>query len=69
MAYCFFILRKDYIISHDIAVQSVYCNPPWSFVVQYVERIRTCHAKSPMNTKAVIGLPDWPQFNASTSGL
>jgi hypothetical protein len=52
-----------------IAGQSVYCNPPWSLAVQCVEHIRTCHAKSPMNTKVVIVLLDWPQFNATTTGL
>ena len=40
----------------------MYCNPPWSLAVQCVEHIRT-------NTKVVIALPDWPQFNAPTTGL
>ena len=44
-------------------------NPPWSLAIQCVEHIRTCHAKSPMNTKVVIVLLDWPQFNAATTGL
>jgi hypothetical protein len=49
--------------------QSVYCNPPWSLEVQCVDHIRTCHSKSPMNTKAVVVLPDWPQFKSVTTGL
>jgi len=61
--------EKDSFLSHDIAGQSVYCNPPWSLAVQCVEHIRTCHAKSPLNTKALIVLPNRPQFNASTNGL
>ncbi len=64
-----FYSEKDPFLSHDIARQSVYCSPPWSLAVQWVEYKRTCHAKSPMDTKAVIVLPDWPQFNAVTTGL
>ncbi len=47
----------------------MYYYPPWSIAVQRVEHIRTCHAKSPVNTKALIVLPNWPQFNATTTGL
>ena len=64
-----FYSEKDSFLSHDIAGQSVYCNPPWSLAVQCVEHIRTCHSKSPLNTKALIVLPNWPQFNAATTGL
>ncbi len=32
--------EKDSILSHDIAGQSVYCNPPWSLVVQCVRHVR-----------------------------
>jgi hypothetical protein len=61
---------KDSFLTHDIAEQYVYCNPPWSLAVQSVEHIRTCHAKSPLNTKyVVILLPDWPRLNATTNGL
>ena len=64
-----FYSEKNSFLSHDIAGQSVYCNPPWSLAVQCVEHIRNCHAKSPLNTKALIVLPNWPQFNATTTGL
>jgi hypothetical protein len=64
-----FYSEKDSFLLRDNAGQSVYCNPPWSLAKQCVEHIRTWHAKSPMNTKAVIVLPDWPQFNATTTGL
>ncbi len=47
----------------------MYCNPPWSLALHCVEHIRTCHARSPLNTKALIVLPNWPQFNAATTGL
>ena len=47
----------------------MYCNPPWSLAIQYVEHVSTFHAKSPINTKVVIVLQDWPQFNASSTGL
>ena len=58
--------EKDSILSRDMSGHSVHCNPPWSLVVQCVEHIRTCHAKSPMNTKGVI---DLPQMNATTTGI
>ena len=45
-----FYSEKDSFLSRDIAGQSVYCNPPWSLAIQCVEHIRTCHAKSPLNT-------------------
>ena len=64
-----FYSEKKSFLSHDIAGQFVHCNPPWSLAVQCIEHIRTCHAKSPMNTKAVIILQNWPQFNATTIGL
>ena len=47
----------------------MYCNPPWSLAVQCVEHIRTCHAKSPLKTKALIVLLCCPQINAATTGL
>ena len=65
-----FYSEKDSFLSHDIvAGQSVYCNPLWFLTIQCVEHLRTCHAKSPLNTKAFIVLPDWPQFSAATTGL
>ena len=64
-----FYSEKDSFLSHDIVGQFVYCNPPWSLPLQCVEHICTCHDKSPMNTKAVIVLPDWPQVNATAIGL
>ena len=64
-----FYFEKDLFLSHDITGQSVYCNPPWSFAVQCVEHIRTGHAKSTLNTKALIVLTNWPQLNATTTGL
>jgi len=47
----------------------VHCYPPWSLAVQCAEHFRTCHAKSPMNTKVVIVLLDLAQFKATTGGL
>ena len=62
-----FYSEKDSFLFHDIAGQSVYCNPPWYLAVQCVEHIRNCHAKFPLNTKALIVLPNWPQFDATTT--
>ena len=45
------------------------CNPSWFLAVQCVEHIHTCHANSPLNTNALIVLPNWPQFNAAITGL
>ena len=53
-----FYSEKDSFLTWDITGQSVYCNPPWYLAVQCIEHIRTCHDKSPMNTKVVIVLPD-----------
>jgi hypothetical protein len=64
-----FYSEKDSFLPTAIAGQYVYCNPPWSLAVQCIEHIRTCHAKAPMNTKVVIVLLDWQQFNAATTGL
>ena len=64
-----FYSEKESFLTRDIVGQSVYCNPPWSSAVHCVEHIRTCHAKSPLNTKALIVLPNLPQFNAATTGL
>jgi len=64
-----FYSEKDSFLSHDIAGQFVYCNPHWSLAVRCVEHIRTCHAKSSINTKVVIVLLYWPQFNEATTGL
>jgi hypothetical protein len=53
-----FYSEKDSFLSHDLVRHSVYCNPPWSLLLQCVEHIRTFHTKSPMNTKDVIIIPD-----------
>ena len=34
-----------------------------------MEHIRACHSKSPLDTKAVIVLPDWPKFKAVAKEL
>ncbi len=47
----------------------MYYNRPWSLAVQCVERIRTCHTKSTMNTTYILVLSDMSQFNAATTGL
>ncbi len=69
MVHNLFILKNILFLCHDIAGQSVYGNPPWTLAVQCAEQIRTCHVKSPMNTKVVIVLLDWPRFNAVTTVL
>jgi len=48
------------LLDHDISKQSIYSNPPWSLTIKCVEHLRAYHSKSPLDTKAVIILPDWP---------
>ncbi len=64
-----FYSENDSFLSHDVSGQSVYCNPPWSLAVQCIDHLRQCHSQSPLDTKAVIILPDWPQFKSATSDL
>ena len=34
-----------------------------------MEHLRDCHSRSPLETRAVIVLPDWPKFKALTKEL
>ena len=52
------ILRKFFFLSHDIAGKFVHCNLTLYLEAQCVKDIPTCHAKSCINTKVVIVLPD-----------
>ncbi len=47
----------------------MYCNPPWSLAIQCVEHLRVCHSRAPLDTRAVIVLPDWPKFKTVTKEL
>ena len=40
-----------------------------SLVVQCVEHLRTWHAKSPMNAKAVFDLTEWPHVKSIKDDL
>jgi hypothetical protein len=64
-----FYSENDLFLSHEVVVQSVFCNLPWPLVVQYVEHLRMCHAKYPTSTKAIIVLTKWPQFKFVTTVL
>jgi len=61
--------KENSLLDHNVTGQSVYCNPPWSLVVQYVEHLRACHSRSPLDTKAVIILSDWPKFKTIAKEL
>jgi hypothetical protein len=61
--------EQNSLLDHDVSGQSIYCNPPWSLAIKCVEHLRSCHSKSPLDTKAVIVLPDWPKFKAVTKEL
>ncbi len=34
-----------------------------------MEHLRACHSRSPLDTRAVIVLPDWPKFKTLTKEL
>ncbi len=34
-----------------------------------MEHLRDCHSRSPLETRAVVVLPDWPKFKALTKEL
>ena len=51
-------IEKDSFLSHTFWGQYVYCNPPWSLVVQRFEHLSTCNAKSSMNIKSLFVLPE-----------
>jgi len=61
--------KENSLLDHNETGQSVYCNPPWSLVVQCVEHLRACHSKSPLDTKVIVVLPDWPKFKTITKEL
>jgi hypothetical protein len=56
-------------MDHDVYKQLIYCNPPWSLAIKCVEHLRASHSKSPLDTKAVIALPDRPKFKVVTREL
>jgi hypothetical protein len=64
-----FYSKENSLLSHDITGQLAHCNPPWSLTIECVEHVRTCHSRSPLETRAVIVLRDWPKFKALTKEL
>ena len=53
-----FYSENIFLLDNDVSKQSIYCNPPWSLAIRYVEHIRACHSKSPLDIKAALVLPD-----------
>jgi hypothetical protein len=64
-----FYFEQNSLMDHNVSGQSVYCNPPWSIAIQCVEHLRVSHYRSPLETRAVVVLPDWPKFKAITKEL
>jgi hypothetical protein len=64
-----FYSKEDTLLDYNVTGQSVQCNPPWSLAIQCAEHLRACHSRSPLDTKGVIVLPDWPKFKAITKEL
>jgi len=52
-----FYSELNSLLDNDVSGESIYCNPPWSLAVACVQHKRACHAKAPMDTKAVIVSP------------
>jgi hypothetical protein len=64
-----FTLSRILLLDHNVSGQSVYFNPPWSIAIQCVEYLRACHSRSPLETRSVVALPDWPKFKAIAKEL
>jgi len=64
-----FYSEHNSLLDHDVSGQSIHCNPPWSRAIKCVEDLRACRSKSPLDTKAVIILPDSPKFKVITKEL
>jgi len=64
-----FYFEQNFLLDHNVSGQSVYFNPPWSIAIQCVEYLRACHSRSPLETRSVVALPDWPKFKAIAKEL
>jgi hypothetical protein len=64
-----FNYELNFLLDHVVSEQSIYCTPPWSLAIKCVEHLRACHSKSPVDTKGVIILPNWPKFREVTNEL
>ena len=53
-----FYSEQNLLLDHDVSGQSIYCNPPWALAIKCVEHVRPYHSMSPLETKAVIVLPN-----------
>ena len=58
-----YFAEKDSITFHGYSGQSAYCHSPWNVFVQYIEHLWTCHAKFPMNNKAILFYPNGLNLN------
>ena len=61
--------KENSLFDHDVTGQLVYYNSPWSLAKQCVKHLRACHSRSPLETRAVVVLPDWPKFKTLTKEL
>ena len=64
-----FYSEQNSLLDRDVSGESIYCNPSWSLAIKYVEHLRACHSKSPLDTKYIIVLPDWPNIKEITKEL
>jgi hypothetical protein len=64
-----FYSEQNALLDHDVSCQPIHCIPPWSLYIQCVEHLRACHSMSPIATRAVIVLPDWPRSKGVTKEL
>jgi len=64
-----FYSEQNSLLDNDVSKQSIYCNPPLSLAFKCVDNLCACHSTSPLDTKAMIVLPNWPEFEAVTKEL
>jgi len=50
------------LLDHDFSSQSIDCDSPGSLAIEYVEHLRACHSKAPLDTRGVVVLPGWTKF-------
>ena len=64
----FYSPSRDF-LQADVAGECVYMNPPWKHAKAMIEHLRSCHARAPTTTRALVVLPKWPSFDAVIEGF
>jgi len=59
----------DSFLDRNVTGQRIFLNPPWKNAAKFVQHVRNCHAEDPINTMAIVVLPNWPCFSPITKDL